>query len=566
MSTMTSNTTLERVHAAAPKWVALAIPAKVELLKRVRDGMHDQAEGWATAAAKAKGLTDTPLAGEEWISGPWAVIYALNRYIATLEDIQKHGVPQIPQSRRRTRANGQLVVDVFPNSVYDRLLLNGVRAEVWMQPGVSAASLDDTMAVWYKSKNHTPKVSLVLGAGNIAAIPPLDVLYKLLADGSVCVLKMNPVNEYLGPFIERAFAPLIDNGYLAVVYGAGDVGKALVEHPLIDDVHITGSDKTHDRIVFGDGPDAAERKRNNDPFLKKPITSELGNVSPTIVVPGPWSDADFRFQAEHIATQKMHNGGFNCIASQVVILPRDWEGTSKLIAQIENVMRDIADRPAYYPGAAQRCELLSNEKAERFGKTGDGFTPRTLVHVAAASGSENFSTEAFASLLTIVTLPGDTDDFLSTAVDFANDNLWGTLGGNVIVHPKTMREHATALDRAIAALRFGCVGVNAWTGVGFLITETTWGAYPGHTLNDVRSGIGVVHNSFFFDKAQKSVIFAPFAPFPRSVAGYGATMLPKPPWFVTHSQADKAGKALVEFEYAPSPLRATTVAMHAMRG
>jgi hypothetical protein len=28
------------------------------------------------------------------------------------------------------------------------------------------------------------------------------------------------------------------------------------------------------------------------------VTSELGNVSPTIVVPGPWSAADVQFQAE----------------------------------------------------------------------------------------------------------------------------------------------------------------------------------------------------------------------------------------------------------------------------
>jgi aldehyde dehydrogenase (NAD(P)+) len=570
MTTLSSGTALDerlqRLHAAAPKWVELAIPAKIKLLKRVREGVHEQAEGWATAAAKAKGLTGTPLAGEEWISGPWAVLYALNRYISTLDEIDKHGVPQIAQSRRHTRGDGQLVVDVFPNSVYDRLLLNGVRAEVWMQPGVTAASLDDTMAVWYKSKNHAPKVSLVLGAGNIAAIAPLDALYKLIADGSVCILKMNPVNEYIGPFIDRAFAPLIECDYLAVVYGGGDVGKALCENPLVDDIHITGSDKTHDRIAYGDGPDAAERKRNNDRVLDKPITSELGNVSPTIVVPGPWSDADFRFQAENIVTQKMHNGGFNCIASQVVILPSAWDGTPKLIAQIENVLRDIIDRPAYYPGAVQRHELLNAPGAQTFGKSGDGFIPRTLVRVEAHSKSQNFMVEAFAPLLTVTTLDGDTQAFLRTAVDFANEEMWGSLGGNIIVHPATMREFAPELDKAIANLRYGCVGVNAWTGVGFLLTETTWGAFPGNAINDVRSGIGVVHNSFLFDKAQKSVVYAPFAPFPRSVAGYGATMLPKPPWFVTHAQADKAGRALVEFEYAPSPLRATTVAMHAMRG
>ena len=75
-----------------------------------------------------------------------------------------------------------------------------------------------------------------------------------------------------------------DAGYLAVCYGGADVGAYLVEHPLIDEIHITGSDKTHDMMVWGPpGPEREERKRKKEPKLKKEITSELGNVSPVIV-------------------------------------------------------------------------------------------------------------------------------------------------------------------------------------------------------------------------------------------------------------------------------------------
>jgi len=559
---------LERLRAAAPSWAGLPINQKIGLLERVRTTVHREASTWAAAASKAKGLTGTPLEGEEWLSGPWAVLYALNRYIATLGDIEKHGVPQIAKSRRRTRPDGQLVVDVFPNNLYDNVLLSGIRAEVWMQPGVTAASLDDTMAVWYKERAPQPRVALVLGAGNIAAIPPLDVLYKLIADGAVCILKMNPVNEYLGPIFERALGPLIDSDFLAIVYGGADVGKALCEHRLVDEIHITGSDKTHDAIVFGTGVDGQQRKERNDPILTKPITSELGNVSPTIVVPGPWTDADFRFQAEQIATQKLHNDGFNCVASQVLILPRDWDGTPRLLEAIDDVLRNAIDRPAYYPGAQGRCDKLSadHDKVERFGKTGDGYTPRTVVMTDATQADPNFTIEAFSSLLSVTTIPGDTETYLRDAVAFANDKLWGTLGGNVVVHPRTMRDHAAALDKTIADLRYGCVAVNAWTGVGFLITDTSWGAFPGHTLNDVRSGIGVVHNSFLFDKAQKSVVYAPFAPFPRSLAGYGGALLPRPPWFITNKMAAKTARALVDFEYNKNPMTLTKVAVLANLG
>ncbi len=314
---------LIELREGAKRWIALRTAAKADLLEQVRDTVYAQAARWAHAGAQAKGIAGTPLAGEEWISGPWALLYALNRYIRTLRDLAHDGTPQIAPSRIRERADGQLTVDVFPNSFYDRVLLSGVRAQVWMQPGVTRDTFASTTAVWYKQSAPQPRVALVLGAGNIAAIAPLDVLYKLIADGAVCILKMNPVNQYLGPILEDALKPLVDGGFLRFAYGGAEVGKLLTEHPLVDEIHITGSDRTFNAIV-------------RDQHVTKPITAELGNVSPTIVVPGPWSDADFRFQAEQIVTQKLHNGGFNCIAAQVVVLPQDWDGTPKLIARNRN--------------------------------------------------------------------------------------------------------------------------------------------------------------------------------------------------------------------------------------
>ena len=233
---------LVELREGAKRWVALRTAAKADLLEQVRDTVYAQAARWAHAGAQAKGVADTPLAGEEWISGPWALLYALNRYIRTLRDLAHDGTPQIAPSRIHERADGQLTVDVFPNAFYDRLLLSGVRAEVWMQPGVTRENLASTMAVWYKQSSPQPRVALVLGAGNIAAIPPLDVLYKLIADGAVCILKMNPVNQYLGPILEDALKPLVDGGFLRFAYGGVEVRKLLCAHPLVDEIHITGSD------------------------------------------------------------------------------------------------------------------------------------------------------------------------------------------------------------------------------------------------------------------------------------------------------------------------------------
>jgi hypothetical protein len=123
-----------------------------------------------------------------------------------------------------------------------------------------------------------------------------------------------------------------------------------------------------------------------------------------------------------------------------------------------------------------------------------------------------------------------------------------------------------AFEQAVADLKYGCVAINAWTGVGFLLTQTTWGAYPGHTPDNIQSGIGVVHNSKFFDKPQKSVVRAPFYPYPRSYAHGMFTLLPKPPWFVTNRKARVLGRQLVHFEAHPSAFRLPGIFVNALRG
>src|SRR5205823_7006677 len=96
---------------------------------------------WVDAAAKAKRIpSDSPLGGEEWLSGPWALLKGLNVLISTLEKIE-NGKPVVANDSVRTASNGQVVVDVFPTSLFDRLLLSGFSAEVWMQPGVTREKL-----------------------------------------------------------------------------------------------------------------------------------------------------------------------------------------------------------------------------------------------------------------------------------------------------------------------------------------------------------------------------------------------------------------------------------------
>lgn len=547
-------------------WARRPVAQKIDLLAQLIHRTQAAAERWVAAAVKAKGLAGTPLEGEEWISGPWAVLRNMQSLLTTLRAIQAGTLRSRVQTH--TRANGQLVVDVFPNRAVDHLLFSGYRAEVWMQPGVNADNLDAHMASFYRQSAPAGKVALVLAAGNLTSIAPLDMLHKLFIEGQAIIVKMNPVNDYIGPILEEVFAPLVQAGVVRFAYGGPEVGEYLVAHPHVDEIHITGSARTHDLIVYGKGPEGEARKARREPLLQKRITSELGAVCPVIVVPGPWNNADIAYHAASIATMKMHNGGFNCVAAQVVILPENWPQGDALLAAVSRIMQQAYPRPAYYPGAAQRQQAAVHAHPQaRLLDQRD--VPTTLIPDLDPNAAEDvcFRDEAFGGVLSFTCVPGDTPAaFLANAVRFANERLLGTLGANVLVHPQTQAALGDAFDQAIADLRYGAVAINCWTGVNYFVAECTWGAYPGHTYEDIQSGIGVVHNTLMLENAEKSVSYAPFTPYPRTLLTGHFHLSPKPSWFITNRMAHIIGQRVTYFEADPSVWRLPSIVLAALLG
>ncbi|MFG3723149.1 aldehyde dehydrogenase family protein [Streptomyces massasporeus] len=110
------------------------------------------------------------------------------------------------------------------------------------------------------------------------------------------------------------------------------------------------------RPASGDGRrcEGAGRKKAGTPLLDKPATSELGGVSPTIVLPGGWSEADLRYQLEHIATQKLRHNGYNCVASQAVVVSADWAQKDRFLAHLRAAPADAPARSPHYPGSDDR--------------------------------------------------------------------------------------------------------------------------------------------------------------------------------------------------------------------
>ena len=551
---------VDQLEAGAAQWSSMLLLERIALLADVSSAVEKNAKKWVVQAARIKGLSpSSPLVGEEWISGPYVVLTALSTLRHTLEAISEGRSP-LDGRRLGTAPGGRVSVPVLPGSAYEAVLLHGFSAETWMLPGLSRVQVTERAGLGALTPTSSGGVGLVLGAGNISSIPPLDVLYELIAHNRVAVLKLNPVMERMLPVYEAAFAPLISHDVLRIVAGGADVGGYLAHHPGVSHVHITGSAATHDAIVWG--PDADSTRASGTPVLHKPITSELGGVAPIIVLPGEWTSQDLVFQAEHVATQRLHNGGYNCIAGQVVVLSSDWPQKKAFVDALRTALAAAPDRPAWYPGSDTRVggALADYPGAQKI-RGG-----RLLIELHEADAPDALTqTEYFSPVLGLVELPGSGQSFFDAAIDAANERFAGTLGANIIGAPRDIRSLKSGFREGLARLEYGTIGVNAWTAVGFLSAGAPWGAFPGHTIEDVQSGIGVVHNGLLLDGTERTIVRGPFRPFPRSIVHGEFALFPKPPWFVTARSAAKTGRLLTRFAARPSWRRLPSVFASAFR-
>lgn len=557
---------LAELDVAKDLWAQTPTSERISLLLEIKHALMTVAEGWSETAARQKQIpAASPLVGEEWISGPYGVMSTCNGLIQTLSQMEgKAFVKHLPT---RKLVTGQTAVQVMPHTIWDRFLLSGIHAEVWMQQGVNEANLAEHTAVAYAQPPHLRKgkVALVLGAGNIASIAPLDVFQKLFLENQVVILKMNPVNDYLTDYLLAALKPLVDRNFIRIVKGDGAVGAYLSDHPLVEELHITGSQTTHDIIIWGAGKEGVANRKVGKRKNNRPITSELGAVCPTIVVPGPWSNADINFQAQNVATQKLHNSGFNCIACQVLIMPKGWNKGDRFMRELKSVM-ESSTRPAYYPGVLDRLGMFK-KRADKVVLVNRRAAPAVIIN--DIEDDDWFrSYEVFGPAMSIKEMDGsDAETYLVNAIAYANEQLHGTLGANILIHPVTLREIGrNRFEEILAGLRYGTIAVNGWTGLGFLITACPWGAYPGHTLEDVQSGIGTVHNTFMLTKTERTVVWAPFRPFPRGLLSFKFNLLPRPPWFITNRRQHVLGRLLTDFQYKPGWLKLPRIFMHALLG
>lgn len=557
---------IAELQVGAEAWAATSLADRAALMRQTHDAISQSAKRWARTAIDIKRLDpDSPLTGEEWLSGPYATLQGFAAVSETLGKLAE-GKSPLDGIELKKAPGGRLAVPALPHIAAEGLLLNGFTGEVWMPPGTTDQLIRRQAGLGQLTPTESGGVGLVLGAGNITSIAPLDVLYELLAFNRVSILKLNPIMSQMMSVYLSALAPLIRAGFLRIVQGGAAEGEYLTQHPGIDHVHITGSAATHDAIVWGTGADATKNRKAGKPKLNKPISSELGGVSPIIIVPGSWSKADLKYQAEHVVTMRMHNSGHNCIAGQVVLLSKSWPQRTAFLAELRKALSKAHARPTWYPGGDDRVDAAASAypKAQRISSPQQD---RLLVTLGADDDASTIcSTEYFAPVLGVVELPGSSAEaFLESAVNYANDKLVGTLGANLLIAPADLKALGDTFDDFIVRLRYGTIAINAWTALGFLTPWATWGAYPGHTLEDVSSGIGVVHNAFLLFEPERTVVRGPFRDFPRSVAGGELALFPKPPWFVTRDSAGTTSERLTQFGQKPSLAKMASIFASAFR-
>ncbi|HJQ06066.1 MAG TPA: aldehyde dehydrogenase family protein [Nocardioides sp.] len=544
----------------ATRWATLTPRRRAAVLRETQRAIAAEAGVWTGTATAAKQVPSGSYEGEEWMSGPAASAPMLAEYAATLEKLGS-GASALQGVKLGSAPGGRIAVRVLPGDAKDLVLFSGYTADVWLKPGVTEDQARRDAGLDAGKLDQAGGVGLVLGAGNISSIGPLDVVYELVAYNRASILKLNPTFAHLKPSYDRALAPLVERDLVRIVNGGAEVGGYLAGHPDIVHVHITGSARTHDAIVWGPGAEGEANKQAGTPKLHKEMTSELGGVSPIIVIPGDWSKRDLRFQAEHVVTQRLHNAGHNCIGGQALVISRDWAQKDAFLAEIRAVLTSIQARPPWYPGGADRIAHAQQTypAAEQVGSA-------LLVPMTEGAPTELYDGEYFAAVLGITELPGTGAEFFANAAAFANDTLDGTLGASIIVHPRDRRAMGERFDEVVASLRYGALGINVWSGIVFLLGGAAWGAYPGHTLDAVGSGIGVVHNTHLLADTEKTVATGPFREFPRSLLAGEVSLAPKPPWFVTARTAAKSGKALARLGGKRSWRNTLRVVPPAMRG
>jgi hypothetical protein len=517
-----------RVHSK--EFSKLSDSDMILFLQEVINNVKSIAYYWVSVSAEKKGITHKPKEGEEWIGGPFASIFALQYFIDYLTNKNSLNEANFDKSNNSYK--------VFPNKSIEKLLFPFLEGEIIFQKNLDFEKIKKYRGFNNRFDENKPKITLILGAGNVSSIPFLDALFHMIAYKSVIYMKLNPVNEYLLPVFEQVFEPFISRGYMVITKADLEGSKYISSHSGFNQIHLTGSNFTYEQIVYGKVLTDKERSlKTLSKVNKTPITSELGNVTPIIVHPDKWSASELKHQAKKIVTAKLNNSGFNCIAAQIIVLPKEWKQKDLLKKYIVEYLKKIGDTTSYYPGSTQKLDTLKNNKNFTQVNEESCITPFLISDIELEkeyAHDEAWSTVLFFKEIEFISKSQYVDD----AINYVNNEVWGNLGVSVLIKKHKKEKNSIFLNKYVKNLNYGTVAINEWSALAFIIPTMPWGGYPGNKDNNIQSGQGFVHNSLLFESPLKGVVYSKFR----------MSRLIDPPWFVTHKKSHKIFKNLTYYQ------------------
>jgi hypothetical protein len=268
-------------------------------------------------------------------------------------------------------------------------------------------------------------------------------------------------------------------------------------------------------------------------------------------MPGRYTDEELKAQVQTIAGSIVNNVSFNCIATKVILTCRNWPQRDRFHQLLDDLLESIPRREAYYPGAAERFARFSGQSADDPQRL-----PWTLLRDADLSDAPHLlHEESFTPVCVELVLDADSElDFLHDAVVAMNDKIWGTLAATITVSDEFQQSNADALDVALQELRFGTIGINQWPALSFALMSPPWGGHPSSSLQDAKSGIDFVHNTYLLDRPEKTILRAPLK------------VKPKPIWNSNHRHPERVTWDLLNLYRSPSLLKLPRLCLSSFTG
>ena len=489
---------LASLQAGATALAALGPAARGDLARRTALAVVAAADAWVEAAVaikRATGATAGAVAAEETATGPLATLRLLLVTARSLREIAATGLPRPaapPRVLHRGGGDASFIgVEVLPERwIADRAMFGGHSGTVRCANPGDLASFERSWRQECRERPRQGGVAAVLGAGNVTGLAVADVVSQVFEHGRAAFVKLHPVHEPLLPVFRAALAPLVDAGLVALVAGGADVARAAIASPAVTHVHLTGGQAAFDAIAA---------------TLAKPITCELGGVTPWIVVPGRYTPAQLAGQADVVAGSILNNTSFNCIATKCVVTCRGWEQRAAFLELVSRRLAAMPPRPAWYPGAAAAWETVTESRLPA-----DGTLPWVFRQgVDPDREPRLLEREWFVPVAAEVPLDAaDIEGFCTRATALCR-RLPGSLAASVTVPESLPKADAQRVERLVEHLEYGTVAVNTWSALGYAFASLPWGGFPGGTISAPRSGIGFVHDPLLLPLVHNSILRAP---------------------------------------------------------